>query len=662
MSALMSLVATLTATWPAPQAHPQSHTLARRRHLTGYESLAGLFLQLFLMAHYVEASTLLESVVAPVQVSIHQDLKFDQASIYKDAVHDLAVSQPLPTCIRNAVSNMERSCQSAAREASEYDSDVYKKSLATRLAVCELLGTGELSAVPKDCHAFIPFNNVFVDVDSEGWFSYKKTVQDKVYNITGEYYDAFQPDDLTACISALHSIPQAWVSYSNNAEHSAQICERSAHKIEFGKHNPPICHVGSDILLDALIQAAKSIIAKQVKIKNDLSQSHAEWQSILKADHDKFVDLITSQIDLQTRKSTEFQDFVVQLVTTFERDLGSMGNDVVAHLQKNGAQVFAEIKANADNTANDFAAVKASLYTDYVKKVAEHQRAAQVNREAELNHLGNLRDGLNGLMIITDRINSSSVGIGDALRELEQVSYAHVNTAKAMFASAVDISDFLQDSVGSARDLSISLADNVGMGNNLSLALHQASFDLTNVSGTISQISNDLAFYHPGMMASSNHLFSLLIPTAMITYGIMKLTNPRSSAKLAIAGGGYLLLSIYGIRVISAVKHYIDNNTMTIALTMGSLFLILPLLTALTLYMIRRKGQTTTSTLDHSFAEGVDVAPERQESVVPAVPFISKSVNIDIIDLTGDDDEDEEVAVNLDHVKVEREMSWDTLT
>jgi len=154
-----------------------------------------------------------------------------QPEVYSRAVTILETLETAPSCHRVATLTLINSCQSLERSAStEVALYETREEYATKLAMCEL--SGAKASISSICANFIPSSKTCRKNRSNGFFRRSQQTED----VPGEVcYPEVSRHQVRQCISALHSKPQWWTSYSNALQNVVVVCQASRSAIEKGK-------------------------------------------------------------------------------------------------------------------------------------------------------------------------------------------------------------------------------------------------------------------------------------------------------------------------------------------------------------------------------------------------------------------------------------------
>jgi hypothetical protein len=173
-----------------------------------------------------------------IDSQIHNELldsfligQIHQPEVYSRAVTVLETLESAPSCHRVATLRLISSCQSLERTSStEVDLYETREEYATKLAMCEL--SGAKATISSHCADFVPCARACPKAPFSG-FLRRPQHTDEVHG-KACYQDVTRLQ-VKQCISALHSKPQWWTSYSNALQNVVVVCQASRSAIEKGK-------------------------------------------------------------------------------------------------------------------------------------------------------------------------------------------------------------------------------------------------------------------------------------------------------------------------------------------------------------------------------------------------------------------------------------------
>jgi hypothetical protein len=175
---------------------------------------------------------------SPIESQIDSELtdslingQIHHPEVYSRAVTLLESLESAPSCYRVATLSLINSCQSLERiSLTEYALYKTREEYAAKLAVCEL--SGAKAKITPHCAEFMPCASACRKAKSPGFLR-------RSHQTEGVPGKACYPDvtrsQVNKCISALHSKPQWWTSYSNALQNVVVICHASRSAIEKGK-------------------------------------------------------------------------------------------------------------------------------------------------------------------------------------------------------------------------------------------------------------------------------------------------------------------------------------------------------------------------------------------------------------------------------------------
>lgn len=349
--------------------------------------------------------------------------------------------ESMPSCAKIATSNLMHSCSTLEGSFLNEDADMNRGSdlfiademglYAARLAVCELNEADSL--IPTGCEAFIPTQRTKKQSGFRGFWTGSGPTQP---NPSYAAYDDLTQAQSKHCISALYTIPQAWMSFSNSKQNAVTMCR--AMRSEIDKEEQ--LHIAK-ILSESAVAASGSL-HDAFEQANGLIAQFVELRSLMRNFHINVADGNQKELE-RVEYIWGYLNRIQEAASEVESTIDHLRDDArAAHIDV--ADLRSEIQSTGATAAvvlNEVVA-EATTGTDLtVKNFNKIHEMAEVVKTVE-------QENLKSIMDLSYHISAASATAESIAGSFLTLRDAHDRNLETMLQKEKDLNELLEKNRG----------------------------------------------------------------------------------------------------------------------------------------------------------------------------------------------------------------------